>query len=182
MKIVRVIGVAFLVIALAACGSVMVEQPAGDKPLVLDPEDWEGAWVLDEDLYMVRVVNSEMGEIEIAAVEKSSDGEFRLETMTLILRDGGDWILGNLRDEEWEEPGFALAFGKLDDDQLLILVPDVAKFRALVEAGTLPGQVLEDSVLLEPLNAEHLALILPGEHGNLFDLDEGIGVATRVDH
>jgi hypothetical protein len=180
MKIARVLGVVFLVVALPACGAVLVEQPAGDTPLALDPEAWEGAWVLDGDLYMARVVDSERGELEIAAIDKDADGEFVFEKMTLLLRDGGDWIIGNLRDEEWEESGFAVAVGKLQEDQLLILLPDIDKFRALVEAGTLPGRVEGDSLLLEPLDAEHLALILPGEHGNLFDLDDGIGVARRV--
>ena len=180
MKLSRFVGIGVVLLLLPACSSVMVEQPIGDIPLVLDSEDWEGAWLLDGDLYMVQIVDSERGELRIAAIETTTDGDFALETMTLLLRDGGEWILGNLRDDDWEESGFALAVGKLQDDQLLILLPDVAKFRTLVEAGTLPGRLEGDSVLLESLDAEQIALILSDEYGFLFDLDEGIGVATRI--
>ena len=178
----RFLGIALVLLILSACQSVIVDEPIGEIPCVLDPEEWEGAWLLDHEIMMVDVLDAENGVLRISGIEKGQDGDLRVETMTIYVRDGGAWLLGSMGDPEGEDPGYLWAAAKRQDDQLILFEPDSLKFRALVEEGILPGWLDGNDVHLGPLEPEHVALILSGEHGFLFDIDDRIGVAIRVTH
>jgi hypothetical protein len=179
MKLSRFVGIGLLLLLLHACSVVYVLEPVGETPLVLDPEDWEGAWLLDDDVARIDVLDSENGILRIAGLEEDSDGELEIEAFTVHLREGGDWIFASVEVEDDEERGYLWGVVRHNGGQILALTPDIEKFRALVESGLLPGRLDGDNVFLGPLEAEHLALILSEEHGFLFDLAE-FGALTRI--
>ena len=179
MKLLRSVCLGLLLLLLPACNPVYVDSPIGETPLVLDPEEWEGTWRVEDDVILVDVLDSENGILRLAGVEKSEDGELEIEAITIYLRDGGDWIFASLEDDNEGEPRYLWGVLRRSGDQVLELDPDRTKFRALVEAGTLPGRLDGEDVYLGPLEAEHLALILSDAHGFLFDFD-GFAVATRI--
>jgi hypothetical protein len=182
MKLSRFMGISLLLLVLPACHAVYVDEPIGETPLVLDPEEWEGTWLLAEAAVVVDVVDKEEGLLRVAWVEKGFSGDTGLETAIIQLRGGDDWVFGTLLEydsEEAEGDEFPWGIVKQSDGQILILFPATEKFRALVEAGVLPGRVDGENVYLGPLESEHLARILSEEHPFLFDFDN-FGAAARI--
>ena len=179
MKLSRLVCLGLLLLVLPACNPVYVDSPIGETPLVLDPEEWEGTWMVEDDVITVDVLDSENGLLRIAGIEKTEDGELEIEAFTIHLRDGGDWIFASIEDDNEGEPRYLWGVLRRSGEQVLELDPDRTKFRALVEAGTLPGRLDGEDVYLGPLEAEHLALILSDVHGFLFDFDD-FGVAMRI--
>lgn len=183
MKLLRFVGSTLALLLLTACTAVYVEEPIGGAPLVLDPEAWEGTWLLSEMAVVAEVIDQEEGLLRFAWVEKDFGGRLGLETAVFQFREGDGWIFATMLEygsDEAESSGYPWGIAMQGDEQLLILLPDVEKFRALVEAGTLPGRLDDDEdVHLGPLDANHLARILSDEHAFLFNLDE-FGAATRI--
>lgn len=179
MQLSRFVCLGLLIILLPACSPVYVDEPIGETPLVLDPEDWEGTWMVEDDAILVDVLDSESGILRISGIEKKKDGELEVEAFTIHLRESGDWILASLEDDYEGEPRYLWGAIRRRGEQILQLDPDRTKFRALVEAGTLPGRLDGEDVYLGPLEAEHVTLILSGAHGFLFTFDN-FGVATRI--
>jgi len=179
MRLARFVGIGLLLLALPACNAVYVDEPIGETPLVLDPGEWEGTWMVEDDVILVDVLDSENGILRIAGIEKTEDGELEIEAFTIHLRDGGDWIFASIEDDNEGEPRYLWGVLRRSGEQVLELDPDRTKFRALVEAGTLPGRLDGEDVYLGPLEAEHLALILSDEHGFLFSFAD-FGVAMRI--
>ena len=68
---------------------------------------------------------------------------------------------------------------KQGTDSIIAWLPDYKKFKALVEEGTLPGEVDSEhsyggAVMLGDLKPEHYQAIVSGEHGVLFDWEDPI--------
>ena len=182
MKLSRFACIGLLLLALPACNAVYVDEPIGERPLVLDPEEWEGTWLVGGGTVVMEVVDQNEGLLKIAWVEGGYQGGLELESAIIQLRGYDDWIFGTLMEYESDDAegaGYPWGIARQGDDQILILLPDVGKFRALVEAGDLPGRVDGEDVYLESLELEHLARILSDEHPFLFEVDE-FAAATRI--
>jgi hypothetical protein len=179
MQLSRLVALGLLLLVLPACNAVYMDEPIGETPLVLDPEEWEGDWLIDDDVIRVDVLDAENGILRAAGIEEREDEKLEIEAVTIHFRDGGDWILASVELEDDGETRFVWGVVQRNGEQILALDPDIAKFRALVGDGTLPGHVDGEDVYLGPLEAEHVALILSEEHGFLFTFDD-FGVATRI--
>lgn len=151
---------------LAGCevGSV---EPIGSVPVSIEAEYWEGLWVSDDGFNwgVVRVVNASEGELQIGGVDFDEE-KFWLEINTVYVRTATTDIAEekamfvSINDEDAEIFGWGLL--RKNDDHVEIQLPVASRFRELVENGTLPGRVEEgifDTVVLEQLTAEHLAII-----------------------
>jgi len=167
-------------LTLAACSGVFSTQPVGREPVTLVAEEWEGTWTDSENFLEIRIVDADSGRLEAAWIERR-DGDFELERVEVLVRREGGAIFGNSLQEpesgegrESEEPR-RYAFFRLtrDDGKILIWWPNVDAFKALVEAGTLPGEVTEgNDVELGPLEPEHLALLAGGASSGLWQWQE----------
>ncbi len=171
MSVIRLIACALLVVVLAGCAVVASKQPVGETPLSLDDSDWEGTWLTEDGTLTVRVVDAEQGLLQVAWVEQQG-GEFVLETIDVMLRQYRDWTFASFAGVE--EGQSDLLWSRLDrnERQLFLWAPRPEEFKRLVEEGLLPGAVTGDDVLLERLDADHLAILVSEEHGVLFDWDE----------
>lgn len=175
---------------LTGCGAVMVTQPMGDRPVALDPADWEGTWASDEIVMLTTVLDSEAGVLQAAWLERYEDGA-RFETVTGMVRQTGDWIFlstehvpvqadEELQSEAENEPPRYL-WSRIDNNgrRAIVWWPDLDQFRDAVNGGRISGQVKEDNdVLLGPLDAAQMETI-NSPSGNLMNWAEPL-VLVRI--
>ncbi len=134
----------------------------GEQPLVLVPEEWEGTWIHKEGTVTVAVTDTAKGVIEVGWVEKRQ-GRLTFEAYQVQLLRSGEWVFGNVHDQEKTGHYFWGRVSK-EDGQLTLWVPDVAKVKALVTKAVLPGTLVNDGedVVLDELSAAHLLVITEG--------------------
>ena len=159
-----------LMVVLAGCDLVASRYPVGEA-MSVEESEWEGTWLGGDGALTVRVVDAEKGLLEAAWVEEK-DGEFVLEAVGVYLRQFDDWTFASFSGVEDEEPDLLWSRLGRDQDQLFLWWPRPEEFERLVKAGLLPGKMEDGDVLLDRLEAEHLALIVSEENGVLFAWDE----------
>ena len=175
---------------LSGCGSVMVSQPMGERPVVLDPENWEGTWASDEIVMLTTVLDSQAGVLQAAWLERYEEGA-RFETVTGEVRQTGDWYFLSMAheppktDDEPETDAVAgppeYLWARIDNNgrRAIIWWPDLEQFREAVQEGRIAGQVKEDSdVLLGTLDAAQIESI-NSPSGNLMNWAEPL-VLIRI--
>jgi hypothetical protein len=163
------LGVAFL---LGACSTVDSSQPVGEKAtdLTKTKAEWDGSW-LDSDGDTLRLVVTDPpgGGITVGWLDEG-EGKLKASQAEVRIRDAGDWTFVNFKepdDTSWQ-------FGRIlkKSRQMVIFLPDVERFQALVKSGKLPGKVEEHSASLETLSPEQLALIQSDAGGMLWNWED----------
>jgi hypothetical protein len=164
-----------LVLTLAGCGAVYVTQPIGEKPCKIKAKDWEGTWIHKDGSVTVRVMDGENGQLRIAWIEPKENG-LTFETHNVQLREAGSWMFANIKDDaNTNEPRYLWARIKGDGNQVIVWLPDPAKFRALVEEQKFPGRIEGKSdVILDTLELKHLRIIAGEQEGILFVWEEPV--------
>lgn len=171
----RFLAVAAILPLLAACDVVLSTHPVGNEPVTLAAEEWQGTWITDDGAITLVVPDGPPGRLQLAWIEVKNEPE--LQTALVHVRSTGGWLFGSFEDEEAEK-GQELAryiWGRLvkDEGTILFWLPREERFRELVEAGVLPGEVDEDGdVLLAKLGPQHLAIIASEDRGALFEWDD----------
>ncbi len=174
---------AVLVVALAtvSCGEVTSPHPVGDTALRLDAKAWEGTWIADGEVLIVKVLDSVAGVLGVYAVEEK-DGRQHLMDSRVYVRVSNDWVFASVENEDEAASGhMEYLWGRIAKREGLLLVwaPSVEKFRQLVESGALPGETSVGKVNLGRLERQHMVIITSEEQGVLFDWDDPI-IYTRV--
>lgn len=163
-----------LVPGFSGCQAVYVDAPVGEIPAQIDPDDWDGTWLVDGNAVVLKVVDPGGGLIQLAWIE-SEEGELTMDRALLHLREAGDRMFATLESDESEEGWHYWALVIRHEETLLILEPIVPRFRALVQDGRLPGHLEGESgsdVYLVGMEPRHLDLILSKPADALFDLDQ----------
>jgi hypothetical protein len=124
------------------------------------------------------VVDEAAGHIEVAWIETRA-GEFEVERVEVFVRRVGELIFASVREVPGHDGDEAdsgserpYAFLRLDreSEKLLMWWPNVDAFKALVEAGKLPGKVTDSGdVVLEKLSAENLTVLSDDESATLWE-------------
>ena len=161
-----------LALALSACSPVLVRDPIGEAPYPVQREEWEGEWIHEDGLAIIRVADEGEGTLLISGVEEKDDA-LRLETLKVTFRRSGEWIFASMRDESASKKENEYVWGRVRkvDDLILVWLPDADKFKRLIEEGILPGET-DDGVLLTDLKKAHYEIITSGAQGVLFEWDE----------
>ncbi len=150
------------VLACSGCSAVFVPEPMGSEPADISAEagDWQGTWLSsDASAVTVQVADGSNGLLRVAWDEARQDG-ITHETADLVLRRFCDGLYVSTRSNEKDAANkYAWARIKRQDRVLLVWSPDVARFRSLVDEGTLPGSTNGESVVLGSLDSNHLDLI-----------------------
>ena len=161
-----------LAMVLSACSAVLVREPIGEAPYPVQREEWEGEWIQEDGLTIIRVTDEGEGTLLIAGVEEDDDA-LRLETLKVTLRQSGGWVFASLRDETASGKEDEYVWGRVrkDDNLIVVWLPDADKFKRLIEEGILPGET-GDGILLTDLKKEHYEIITSEAQGVLFEWDE----------
>ena len=160
--------------------AVYTAKPIGEKPAVVSPEDWEGMWIgrgnANGVAIEIEVVDEDNSVLRAVWIDDLGSGRFELRDHLVYLRESGEWEFFSLEEKEPEESERSERYlwGCLGKREGLIgiLLPDTAKFRALIEEEILPGAIDDEEVVLGDLTAEHMELITTSAEGVLFDWGE----------
>ena len=169
MRLFKGLLVAVSVLSLTGCSTVSSPKPMGENIVSVEPEQWEGTWITStmDTPVSIKVTDAKKGILKAAWLD-----DMKMESCEIYLLESGEWMFGNVKDEE-NSSRFLWGRLKKDDSQIIAWFPEVEKIRDLVKAGSLPGTVDEDGdVALGDLKAEHLKLITSDDKGILFEWEE----------
>ncbi len=160
MKALKLLGVIALPLLLWGCSEVTSSAPIGEKPLVLDAEEWNGTWIIDEYAITFLVEDAEQGRLQIAWVE-ASESNLKMSTELVHFRTSGKWVFANTLDGDASggEERYVFLRVEKDEDQIFLWGPDAIQFTEAVEAGRLPGEIDGKDVHLSALSASHVEVI-----------------------
>lgn len=166
------LAIAGLLLATACgCSSVVSKRPVGERPAKITAKDWEGNWVGTEGSVKVKVVDADKAILSVAWLEDDPQGKPAMKMAAVELRESGDWIFVNTREEN-KGRGFVWARIKNEDRQIIIWPPDDRSFAQCVKDGVFPGRLDGNEVILDELKPQHLKIITSGTRGVLFSWDE----------
>lgn len=163
-----------LTLALTCCGcsAVYTHRPVGltATDITAEAAEWEGTWVHPEGAFSVLVEDGSNGLIQAAWVERGG-GALKHKSATVHLRDAGGWTFASAQAENEDD---LYVWGRIEKEKrsALIWLPDVAKFKALIESGTLPGVTNGSNVILGDLSTNDFDNICSDSKQVLFDWDK----------
>jgi len=149
------------------CASVSSVEPVGERPKEISQNEWGGTWIHKSHAITIKVLNEQKGLLQVAWVEEK-EGGLKLESYQVALRESGEWIFGNVKEKE-DAASYYWALIKKDVGQIIVLTPDPAQLRKLVQTGVLRGKVERYDVILEKLTSDDLKGILSGDKGVCFE-------------
>jgi hypothetical protein len=136
---------------------VTSHQIVGETPAKLEAEAWEGTWMTpDKHVLHLRVKDADQGVIEAAWIEEKND-QFVMEANELLIRQQGDWLWANLKDEDSGD----FLFGRItqpDDERLLSWPAHAQGFAEAVRRGKLQGELVKNAQGKESGNVKLSAL------------------------
>jgi hypothetical protein len=153
------------------CSSVISKRPVGEKPARIVAKEWEGDWVGTDGAVNVKVVDADKAILRIAWVEDDEQGKPAMKTADVELRESGEWLFVNTREED-KDRGFVWGRIKNEDRQIIVWPPDDKSFAQCVKDGVFPGTLDGDEVILDELKPQHLKIITSAERGVLFAWDK----------
>ena len=155
-----------------ACNTVHSTEPVGTEVLTLEPESWDGAWLMGSgSTCTLRVLDGEAGHLEVAVVSEDN-GQLVARVFQVRLREHGGWTFASIEDPD--RPGLHLWLRiQRDEEQVILWIPDPEEIARLVQGGALAGRVDEhDNVVLESLDEEQLKTLHAGLDARLFEWEQ----------
>ena len=127
---------------LAACSTVNVKQPAGDKAATLDPEKWEGTWLGADGLRCVaKIADPAKGLLEIRS---TSPGD-KEEVSYLIVRELKDRLVATVAAKPGEkipeESGAGFFRIAMADEHVVLFMPRGELFSKAVTNKQIAGTI-----------------------------------------
>jgi hypothetical protein len=174
-----------LCVAATGCKVVTSDKPVGGGPAMLNAAEWDGKWLANGGWGTIRVADAGKGLLEVTGEQQGQQ-----MSLTLTVRQSGKWLFVNLDSDALaqmmgggagmtatKDPNapevYIWGYLKNDQNTILFWLPDAEKFKALVEAGKLKGEVkAEDQnleVALTGLTPQQLEMIMSETEGVLFD-------------
>jgi hypothetical protein len=163
-------------LALCGCYEVISLSPMGESALKLNPDEWDGLWLLSDDEFVIfKVISPDDGLIQGSFLEQGESGPI-LKHSTIHIREAGGWHFISMAQEAEGTDVVRYSWGRLkkDGNTLVVWMPDHDKFERLVEEGIVPGDTQSTDVHLGTLNSSHYTLITSEERGVLFEWDNPI--------
>ena len=160
-----------ILLTTCGCSSVISKRPVGERPAKIVAKEWEGNWLGSDGAVNVKVVDAVKSILSVAWLEDDEQGKPTMKTAEVELRQSGDWLFANTR-EEGKGRGYIWGRIKNEDRQVLVWLPDDKLFKQLMKDGIFPGKTDGDEILLEDLESKHLKIITSGERGMVFRWDD----------
>ena len=170
----NVIYILCVVFALCSCSVVASKGPIGEAPVVLNAKDWDGTWFEPGgDSCMMKVKNENEGIFRLAWFE--NDKEMTHKSSDVFVRKSGNWFFASMKeddDKDGADSAYVWAIIKKSQKMILIWLPNEERFKKLIEAKTLPGEIKKDMITLGELKPEHMKIITTEERSSLFDWED----------
>lgn len=170
----NIICIFFVFFALCSCTIVGSKGPIGETPVLVKAKDWDGTWFNPGGDYCKIKVKSETdGILRIAWIEDGK--ELTHKSSDVFIRKSEAWLFASMKEEEDKtitDNVYVWAMIKKEKEIILIWLPNKDRFKTLIEAKTLPGEIKKDSVLLGDLKPEHMKIIASERRSLLFDWEE----------
>ena len=146
-KFTSIIAIVFLLL-LTSCASVVSRHPVGRERIVLEPDQWDGAWLADENVVKMKVIDRENGIVQMAWIEEVGN-ELRPKSITFQVLKGGKWMYANVLELEGKKAEDVYYWGvvKKEQGRIVFFSPAVPAFvqaaesqriKAVVEKSQLP--------------------------------------------
>jgi hypothetical protein len=146
----------------------------GETPVVLNAKEWDGTWFNPGgDYCMMKVKNENEGILRLAWIE--NDREMIYKTSDVFIRKSGNWLFASTKEDDEKAAADSLyvwAIIKKSRRTLFIWLPNEERFKKLIEAKTLPGEIKKGVVMLGDLKPEHMKIITSEEKSFLFDWED----------
>ncbi len=167
------------------CSTVTSVNPIG-RPLETDlSAELTGTWMGAEG-NQLQIQCDSSGKLTYAVTEwKEDQNNFVLETGDGVLKSIGEQVFFNyIENRESERPTYSFLLLRAMDGQLVIWLPDVDRFRTLVEEQVLTGDLEEESqatnVVLTGTSEEIAEAFETLDLAQLFDWSEPAVVLVRL--
>jgi hypothetical protein len=162
---------------LCHCSNVTTPYPLGERDLQIQAEEWEGLWLsADGGVVVLKVVDPSTGSLDAYWLDEES-GTPVLRRSPARLRESHGWVFGSVPEEESDggtEPvDYVWARVVKNEETITFWIPDVEKFRRLVEEGRLPGTA-SGNVELGTLEPSHYERITSEAGEVLFEWEEPV--------
>jgi hypothetical protein len=149
------------------CAAVPSIEPVGERPKAISAEEWSGTWIHENHPITIKVLDGQKGLLQVAWVEEK-EGDLKLESYQVAVRESGDWIFGNVK-EKGDSSSHYWALIKKDAGQIIVWTPDPAQFRRLIQTGVLRGKLEGYDIILGRLTPDDLKIILDRDNGVSFE-------------
>jgi hypothetical protein len=158
-----------LVLALGACSSIKSTNIIGDYALKLNPDEWNGTWVIEDETYQVSVINPDFG---IMGSVSNKDGKIEKHRMFATQIESDTYI--NLVNAD---KSFSFAKFKKEKNLVTAWKPSIEVFKKAIENSEIDGEVDKDGnivitasgkVVSEFLKANSASILFEYESPNVF--------------
>lgn len=127
---------------LTSCASVVSLHPVGREKIALEPDQWDGAWLSDENVVKMKVIDRENGVVQMAWIEEVGN-ELRPKSVTFQVLKGGKWMYANVLELEGKKAEDAYYWGvvKKEQGRIVFLSPAVPAFVQAAESQRIKAVV-----------------------------------------
>jgi hypothetical protein len=179
MRTTILLAVATFGLFLSGCAVVKSDKAIGEKAVSVNPDGLEGIWIFSGGAVNVAVTDKDKGILEIAWLERK-DGKFEMKTSRVIILQQGDTVIANVEDTN-DKGQFSFGRIKINPDEIILWIPDFARFKALVLENKLPGKIIEENkIILNNPEHEQMKIITGGKDGSVFLLDSPVVLKRSV--
>lgn len=140
-SIARVIPILFFLFQFG-CSSVVSLHPVGREKMVLEPQDWDGTWLADENVVKMKVVDGKNGIVKMGWIEEGGN-ELRPQFVTFQVLKGEKWIYANVLEMEGKKDGDAFYWGvvKKEQGRIVFLYPAVTAFVEAAQSNRIKADI-----------------------------------------
>ena len=129
-----------LLLTLGACSTIKSTNLVGDYALKLNPDEWNGTWVIGEETYQVNVINEDFGIMESVSIKDGKTQKYKM-----FATQGGDDKYINLVNADKR---FSFVKFKREKNSATAWMPSKEVFKKAIESHKIAGEIDEGGNIL----------------------------------
>jgi hypothetical protein len=127
---------------LAGCDTVTSLQLVGEQAVPLKADDWQGAWVIEDDAVYIKVVDQAKGEMLLYSVELANEKPKEVvQVYKLYLRQSGSQYFMNVLNDKVKPADYFFARFTRDGNTVRTYLPSYDVFLRNVKSGALQASI-----------------------------------------
>lgn len=132
----------FFLLSLTGCSSVISNRPIGLDCILVNPEEWNGIWLIDDNVVRIKVIDDTNGIVKIASIEDKNN-DLKLESIVLKVMKGEKWLYANIIEMEGEKATDKYLWGRISKEERKIIfwAPSVKEFAKAAESKKIDATV-----------------------------------------